>query len=331
MKPWLALAGLLFIAAAQAQTQQESVTAVWVHDVPGPPQGDFWHPVAEHLFSSFTDPASIYPNVKVCARPLTAATPHCTAVCWEFKGDSHGNGKTPSTECQRPLHLRLVPNDPRMLLEVIDMEHSGDRAQVHAMIVRNIVVPDPSHCSDEHPCRLNLPQGYNTARGTLSLSFSTQVHGVLGASPPPSSPAAPPAIGTTPGSGTSVWPAVTNWARNLWNKWAQGKDPTANTREAVAEATAATQAKINACVAAVAHSYDTLRKRMPICAGSTGRNFEECVEKRVLYDDDLALTQGYSCRRQYQDEVDTLGKAGLSVWLKSKICRIGKWVGLKGC
>jgi hypothetical protein len=94
MRPWLALTGLLFIGAAQGQSLQESVTAVWVHDVPGPPVGDFWHPVAEHLLSSFTDPASIYPNVEICARPLTVATPHCSSVCWEFKGDSHGNGDT---------------------------------------------------------------------------------------------------------------------------------------------------------------------------------------------------------------------------------------------
>jgi hypothetical protein len=70
MRPWLALTGLLFIGAAHGQSLQESVTAVWVHDVPGPPQGDFWHPVAEHILSSFTGPASIYPNVEVCARPL---------------------------------------------------------------------------------------------------------------------------------------------------------------------------------------------------------------------------------------------------------------------
>ena len=110
MKQWLALAGLLFVTAAHGQGLQESVTAVWVHDVPGPPQGDFWHPAAEHILRSFTDPASIYPNVEVCARPLTLATPHCTSVCWEFKGDSHGDGQ-PSTECQRPQRARLAPND----------------------------------------------------------------------------------------------------------------------------------------------------------------------------------------------------------------------------
>jgi len=126
MRPWLPLAFLLIAGPAGAQSLQESVTTVWVHDVPNPPQGDFWHPVAEHLLSSFTDPASIYPNVEVCARPLMRATPRCSSICWKFKGDSHGNGQ-PSTECQIALHIPLVPNDPRMLLEVIDMERIGDR------------------------------------------------------------------------------------------------------------------------------------------------------------------------------------------------------------
>jgi hypothetical protein len=53
--------------------------------------------------------------------------------------------------------------------------------------------------------------------------------------------------------------------------------------------------------------------------------------KRVLYDDNVALTQGYSCSRQYQDQVDTLARTGVSVWLKSKVCRIGQWIGLSGC
>lgn len=333
MRPWLALTGLLFIAAAHGQTLQEAVTAVWVHDVPGPPQGDFWHPVAEHLLSSFTDPASIYPNVEVCVRPLTVASPHCTSVCWEFKGDTHGNGQ-PSTECQRPLRVRLVPNDPRMLLEVIDMERAGGSAQAHAIIVRNIEVPDPSRCPDDHPCKLNLPQGINTARGTLALSFSTQMHGVLGASPSPSSPtvAAPASGGSaTPGSGTPAWQTALDWARNHGKKWAQSKDPTANARETAARAAADTQAKINSCLATVAHSYDALRQRMPACAGVTGRAFEQCMYTRVLYDDNVALTQGYSCSRQYQDQVDTLARTGVSVWLKSKICGIGMWIGLKGC
>ena len=58
MRSRLVLTLLLFGGPVAAQSPQESVIRVWVHDVPGPPQGDFRHPVAEHLLSAFTDPAS---------------------------------------------------------------------------------------------------------------------------------------------------------------------------------------------------------------------------------------------------------------------------------
>ncbi|HEY2035734.1 MAG TPA: hypothetical protein VGG96_01885 [Steroidobacteraceae bacterium] len=330
MRPYLVLTLLLLGGPAAAQSLQESVTDVWVHDVPGPPQGDFWHPVSEHLLSAFTDPASIYPNVMVCARPLTVATPHCSSICWELKGDSHGNGQ-PSTECRRTLHVRLVTNDPRMLLEVVDMERAGDGARVHAIIARNIAVGDPSSCPHAHPCRLNLPQGINTARGTLALSFGTEVHGVLGSPAAPSSPTASGGGSATPANGTPAWQPALDWARNAARKWAQSKDPTANARETADRAAAATQAQINSCLSAVAHSDDKLRARMPACANTTGKPFEQCMYKSVLYDEPMALTQGYSCSRHYQEEVDTLGKAGAYVWLKSKVCGIGQWLGLKAC
>jgi len=333
MRPWLLLAFLLITGPAAAQGFRESVTHVWVHDVPGPPQGDFWHPAVEHLLSSFTDPASIYPNVEVCARPLRVETPSCTRICWEFKGDSHGNGQ-PSTECQRDLSVRLLPNDPRMLLEVIDMEHIGSGARAHAIIARNIEVPDPSHCTDDHPCRLTLPQGVNTARGTLALSFSTELHGVLGAAPPPPAPAArAPASGGTgaaSGSGAAAWQKLVNWVKTQANKWVQGKDPTANTRETVDRATAELQAKRNACLVDVARN-NGLRSRISACANTSGRVFEECMYTLVLYDNDMALTQGYACSRRYQDQIDTFARTGVSVWLKSKICGIGQWIGLNGC
>ena len=138
------------------------------------------------------------------------------------------------------------------------------------IIARNIVVPDPSHCSDEQPCRLNLPQGYNTARGTLSLSFSTQVHGVLGASPSPS--CGSPAAGaqrrravSRPRSRRWTWPR--SWGKN--GQRARIRPPTRGRRPQ--RAAADTQAKINSCLAGVAHSYDALRQRMPACANSTGQ------------------------------------------------------------
>jgi hypothetical protein len=331
MKRRLALMALLFIAPAGAQSLQESVTEVWVHDVPGPPRGDFWHPVTEHLLSAFSDPASIYPNVMVCARPLTVATPHCSSICWELKGDSHGNGQ-PSTECRRPLRVRLVANDPRMLLEIADMERVGERAQVHAIIVRNVVVGDPSLCPHDHPCKLTLPQGSNMARGTLALSFGTEVRGVLGRPPAPS-PATPglPGGSATPASGTPAWQPALDWAKNAGRTWARSKDPTANAREMADRAAAASQADINACLSAIAHSDDKLRMRMPDCANTSGNAFEDCMYKKVLYDDNVALTEGYSCSRHYQQEVDTVAKAGAYVWLKSKVCGIGQWLGLKAC
>lgn len=332
MRRCLVLTLFFFAGPVAAQSLRESVIDVWVHDVPGPPQGDFWHPVAEHLLSTFTNPGSIYPNVMVCARPRTVAAPHCSSICWQFKGDSHGNGQ-PSTECRRSLRVPLLPNDPRMVLDVVDMERVGDRARVHAIIARNIAVNDPSRCSHEHVCRLTLPQGINTARGTLALSFGTQVQGVLGASPAPFVPSAPAAGSgsTPPQSGTPAWQQAADWAKKAAQKWAQSKDPTANARETADRAAAASQADINRCLAAIADSDETLRGRMPACANTSGKAFEDCMYKSVLYDDNVAVTEGYSCSRHYQDEVDTLARAGAYVWLKSKVCGIGQWLGLKAC
>ncbi|HJS88354.1 MAG TPA: hypothetical protein VJ738_00125 [Steroidobacteraceae bacterium] len=331
MRPWLLLTLLLLAPSAPAQTLEESVTTVWVHDVPGPPQGDFWHPVISNLFSTFSHPGSVYPNVMVCARPLTIAAPRCSSICWGFKGDSHGNGQ-PSTECQRALHVHLAAGDPRMLLEVLDMERVGDRAGAHAIIARNIVVPDPSHCPDDKPCKLTLPQGANLARGTLALSFGTEVHGVLGASPAPLVPGAPVASGgSAPRSRIPAWQPMFDQAEEAAKKWAQSKDPTAASREATARAVATTQADINACLAGVAHGSDTLRQRMPVCANTSRKDFESCMFDKVLYDDPYAKSQGLLCLRHYQEQVDSLGKAGVYVWLKGKICGVGQWIGLQVC
>lgn len=337
MRPWLPLMLLLIPPAAGAQTLQESVTDVWVHDVPGPPQGDFWHPVAANLLSMFSHPGSVYPNVMVCARPLTVAAPHCSSICWEMKGDTHGDGQ-PSTECQRPLRVRLLAGDPRMLLEVLDMEREGNRARVHAIIARNIVVPDPSHCPNDRPCRLTLPQGENRARGTLAVSFSTQVQGVLGASPAPYVPPAPTSGGSAPASGTPAWQqAAKERAQRLARQWLESKNPTGAQRELADRSTATTLAQIDACLAAVARTRDqengndTLQRRMPLCANTSGRAFADCMETKVLYDDPIAVTQGYACWRNYQQQADTVAKTGAYVWLKGKICGLGMWIGLQVC
>lgn len=324
MRPWLVLTVLLVAGPAGAQTLQESVTAVWVHDVPGPPQGDFWDSAVGHLFSTFTNPASVYPDVMVCARPLNVATPHCSRICWDLKGDTHGNGQ-PSAECRQSLHVSLVPNDPRMLLEVLEMDHDGEGARVHAIIARNVVVSDPSRCTDDRPCR------WSSSKGALVLSFSTQVHGVLGA-PSPSSPMAPaPGGGSTTPTGPSLWQRAQEGAKKVAQRYAESKDPTASSRETVQRASAITQTSINSCLMTIAHNDDTLRTRMPACANLGGKAFEQCMYSKVLYDNDTALTQGYACSRQYQQEVDTLGRSAVYVWLKGQVCGIGQWIGLEVC
>jgi hypothetical protein len=331
MRPWLALSLLLVTGPAGAQALQQSVTAVWVHDVPGPPQGDFWDPVSEHLLSAFTHPASIYPDVMVCARPLQIAKPHCASICWDLKGDSHGNGQ-PSTECRQSLHVPLVPNDPRMLLEVLEMDRDGDRARVHAIIARNVVVSDPSRCTDDSPCR------WNTPKGVLVLSFRTQVHGVLGTPGSPSTTPTQSGGSGAPITSSPLWQHAVNGARKAEEgakkaaqQYAQSKDPTAFARDTTQRATAATQASVNSCLSAIAHSDESLRARMPLCASLSGRAFEQCMNQKVLFDDPAALGQGTACSRHYQDEVDTLAKAGAYVWLKGQVCGIGQWIGLKVC
>jgi hypothetical protein len=154
-------------AASQAPSE-ETVTEVWVHDVPGPPEGDFWDPVSQHLLSVFTNPASVYPDVMVCARPLAGGKPTCTRVCWDLQGDTKLGGKLRSQECRLPLRVRLPAANHGMQLEVLEMDEVGGRPQVHATIARNIAVTDPLTCPHEKPCEMKL------AKGSLVLSFGTQ-------------------------------------------------------------------------------------------------------------------------------------------------------------
>jgi hypothetical protein len=79
------------------------------------------------------------------------------------------------------------------------------------------------------------------------------------------------------------------------------------------------------------HGDGILRSRMPACAKLSGKPFEDCMYAKVLHDNPVAVTQGYSCSRHYQDEVDALVKAGAYVGVKSKVCGIGQWVGLEVC
>lgn len=331
MRPWLALTLLIAAGPVDAQSPQEVVTGVWVHDVPGPPEGQFWDSAAEHLLSTFTHPTSVYPDVVVCARPATIAKPHCSKICWDLKGDTHGDGKHRSTECQQPLHVALLPDDPRMVLEVLEMDPDGDSARVHAIIARNVAVADPSKCTDDKPCR------WTSSTGALVLSFSTETHGTLG-TPGPGSPSPTQSGSGTPGS--PLWQQAVNAAnkakeaaRKAAHQYVDSKDPTASStsQELAQRGSALTQAAINSCLAAIAHGDDILRDRMSACANLSGKTFEDCMYSKVLYDNNIALTQGYACSRQYQDKADTLAQSGAYVWLKGQVCGIGQWIGLKVC
>lgn len=335
MRAWLALTLLLVTGPVGAQSLQEVVTHVWVHDVPGPPVGDFWDSAAGHLLSTFTNPASVYPDVMVCARPVRVAAPHCTKICWDLKGDSHGDGKHPSTECQQPLHVPLVPNDPRVVLEVLEMDPDGDRARVHAIIARNVAVSDPSSCTDERPCR------WNSSTGSLVLSFSTEAHGVLGTPAPPGSPSPPPTqsgTGGTPLTSSPLWQHAVSGARKakegvntVVRRYAQSKDPTAFSRETTQRSVAASQAAINSCLSAIADRDEALRDRMPLCANLSGKDFEDCMTTKVLSEDAFASDQGANCSRQFQDEANTIARSAAYVWLEGQVCGIGQWVGLRVC
>ncbi len=320
-----------FTQLAWPQTRmQEVVTEVWVHDVPGPPQGEFWDSVAGNLFSTLSHPGGIYPDVMVCARPISGGKPTCTDVCWDMQGDTHLGHQ--SEECRRPLRLQLPPNDPRIQFEVLEMNMSGDRVNVHAIIAPDVRVADPGKCPHDQPCRTDTP------KGPLVFSFSTQVRGVLGTLPTPTPPTpsatpAPPAASSpgSPAAAAPFWQPAVDLAKRLLTKWAQSKDPTADAGEVAQRSAEAIQRDVNLCLAQVAHPDDTLRSRMPRCAALTGKPFEDCMFSQVLSDNDTALTAGYACKKHYQSQVTTIGKTSVYVWMKGKICGVGQWLGINAC
>jgi hypothetical protein len=143
------------------------VTDVWVHDVPGPPHGDFWDPPSEHLLGAFVNPASIYPDVMLCARQYGGGKPTCTAVCWDLQGDTKLGGSQRSKECQRPLRITLPAKEHRMQLRVSEMNRLGDRVWEQA-IIAEVGVTDPAACPHRKPCEMKL------AKGSLVLSFGAE-------------------------------------------------------------------------------------------------------------------------------------------------------------
>jgi hypothetical protein len=140
-----------------AQGVQEVVTDVWVHDVPGPPTGDFWHP-------AILNGLNVYPNVMVCLRPMVGGSRSCAAVCRNVQGDTKLGGRLRSKECRRSLRQVLRSGDPRMQVEVFDMNDVFGQPRFHVVIAR-VGVTDPSACPHVRPCEMRMQ------KGSLVLSF----------------------------------------------------------------------------------------------------------------------------------------------------------------
>jgi hypothetical protein len=165
MRPvlWLLVAISTPAGVASSQGAGEVVTEVWLHDVPGPPTGDFWHPGgALNVFNL----RSVYPNVVVCARPFLGGGSSCAPVCMSFEGDTKLGGKLKSTECKRPLHVVLPATDRRMQVVAYDMSNVPGSLRIHAVMAR-VGVTDPATCPDAKPCEMPMQ------KGSLVLSFAT--------------------------------------------------------------------------------------------------------------------------------------------------------------
>jgi len=174
---WLLSAAGLTMTVRPAAPQvvaQEVLQSVWVHDVPGPPSGDFWDPVTRSVFGILTGQASIYPDVRVCV--TTTLNGHaCTEVCRNAQLDTTLGGPGKSQSCQRSLGdgLPLDPGNPAIRVSVIEMEPGQRRIAV-------IDLGRPTRCTAENPCRASY------ATGDLVVSFASVVQGVAGTLPPPS-------------------------------------------------------------------------------------------------------------------------------------------------
>lgn len=136
----------------------------------------------------------------------------------------------------------------------------------------------------------------------------------------------------------ALGPAAEHWLARALHQAIQSpverRDPTksAASSEAVALAQAATQARINECIITdVVDKSLTFRQRMPLCAGKAGAALETCLRQTVLGDDASAVNQAENCSLKIQDQMQTIGKGGVYVWLKGQICGFGVWIGLKPC
>jgi hypothetical protein len=196
---------VLSVRAVSPQVvSQEVLQSVWVHDVPGPPQGDFWDSVTRSALGILMGQASIYPDVRVCV--TTSQRAHaCTEVCPNAQLDTTLGGPGKSQACQLPLGegLPLDPGNPAIRVSVIEMDPGQ----------RQIAVIDlgrPTRCTAENPCRASY------ATGDLVISFASVVQGVSGTLPAPAPPAAAPTAAPPPSAPTPSAPPLRIRTEPTW-------------------------------------------------------------------------------------------------------------------
>ena len=295
----------LLVHAAQAQMAAHVVVEdIWIHDVPGPPQGDFWDPIIANLFSVLANAGTIYPDVKTCAKSSAGATT-CAELCPDFQGDAK-RAPTPSEECRRPFELALPPNDPQLLLQLIEVDPNQQR------VIITLTVKNPERCLHDQPCRIDTP------KGPLVVSFGTVVQGTAGVLAPPVAQVPAPAEPETnlKEVAATAWEWTKDKSGKVWKWFTDYNDPTGDARETAERAAKASQMQVNQCLATVAHDHG-LGSRMPLCAQSKGKEFEECVFNSVLSESADAIGAGISCRgfAQAQRDIDNVGKSAAHVWL----------------
>ncbi|MBL8270113.1 MAG: hypothetical protein JNL55_27195 [Steroidobacter sp.] len=192
---------MIALALSLSARAQQLVTDVWVHDVPGPPQGDFWDSTISSALGLFSGKAGIYPDVTVCMRPFAGGDRSCTSVCVDLQGDATLGGDGKSTACRRSLRVTLPAQDPRLQIEVLEMDNVESTPRVHAIIAQ-VGVTDAAACPHAKPCRMDLPTG------PLVLSFATQSVKPAQASPTVQTDAAassPPANCEPPSRSWTDW------------------------------------------------------------------------------------------------------------------------------
>lgn len=298
------------------------VESVWIHDVPGPPQGDFWDSAVANLFSLFANQAAIYPDVVVCATSASEQR-RCAELCPDFKGDSKVGPDTRSEQCVRALRLPLAVNDSRMQLDLVELD-PGRRRKIISVIVRN-----PGNCTSDEPCSTDTPHG------PLVVSFSTTFRGVVGtvASPHTSSPS--PSVteqtSTAQPDDSTVWDTAKDWAGRAARQYAERKDlsKSDDAAESAKRAKEISQSQVNECLSPIAGRYG-LESRMRLCEAKQGAEREDCIFKLVLSESPAALEEGRECKgpAQVQRDIDNIGKSRayvmVCIWFDVDFCKLGR-------